>query len=90
MQQALCKALQKKKEFKGKTPIFILATRGVEITEKLRKVGNRINTVYLNGENIDQLITLSKKIGKPSSAMTSIFRQEIFRGGPSKKFLAIQ
>ena len=73
----ICKRLGKMEEFHGKKPVFILATRGVKITDKLRKIGDRIGTIFLPESKITGLLSLSKNM--EGSSMRSIFCQEIFR-----------
>lgn len=70
-------------ECSNKTPVFVLATYGVSIDDKLLKTMESFDGVILEEERINSLTNLSTHFG-PKSAM-AIFKQELFRGTKFEK-----
>ena len=73
----LCKKLSQINEFKGKKPVFILATQGVEWNDKLRKTIDQIDGILIDDSQIRGLIGLTDNYA--SGSTIAMFRQELFR-----------
>ena len=75
----VCKSLNKIEKYKGKTPIFVLATYGVEWSEKLRNEiqNSDLKEILLDRSSIDQLIGMVSDLGEQTT--NALFKQEIFK-----------
>ena len=76
--------LLKEKEFKDKKIVFVLATRGVRVDQKLRNALDRIDGVLLEEGRIESLTKMVTEFG-PKSAST-IMKQELFNNSKHRTF----